>query len=52
MHIGLGLLILAIICMPIMLLAKPCCFRGDPPHDDELDEIEFTNLNSRRNDPE
>jgi len=47
MHIGLGLLIVAVIFIPIMLLAKPCCFRGDPGHDDEQDEIEFTNINNR-----
>jgi len=52
MHIGLGLLMVAIICIPIMLLVKPCCFRGDPPPEDEKDEIEFTNINNRGNEPE
>jgi hypothetical protein len=52
MHVGLGLLIVAVIFIPIMLLVKPCCFRGDPGHDEEQDEIEFTNINNRGGDAE
>lgn len=47
MHIGLALFLVAVVMIPIMLFVKPCCFRGDPPHDDEHDEIEFTNINNR-----
>lgn len=47
MTIGFVLFIIAVICIPIMLFVKPCCFRGDPPHDEEQDEIEFTNINNR-----
>lgn len=41
--IALILLGIVIIMIPIMLLAKPCCFRGKPKVSDE-NEIEFTNI--------
>jgi len=45
MHIGFWLLVIAVICIPIMLLCKPCFFRGEPAHE-ENEEIEFTNINN------
>ena len=45
MRIGFWLLVLAVICIPIMLLCKPCFFRGEPAHE-ENEEIEFTNINN------
>lgn len=48
-RIGFVLLVIVIILIPIMLFAKPCCFRGDPGHDDEEGEnnqIEFANINN------
>lgn len=47
MSIGLALLVIVVILIPVMLFVKPCCFRGDPGHDDEHDEIEFTNINNQ-----
>lgn len=32
--IGFALLIIVVILIPIMLFVKPCCFRGDPGHDE------------------
>jgi len=43
MRIGLVLLVIVVILIPIMLFAKPCCFRGDPGHEDE-GEVEFANI--------
>lgn len=47
MQIGFVLMIIAFVLIPVMLLVKPCCFRGDGGHEDEHDEIEFTNINNR-----
>lgn len=47
MEIGLVLFVVAVVMIPIMLFVKPCCFRGDAAHEDEQDEIEFTNINNR-----
>lgn len=43
-NVGFALLILVIICIPIMLFVKPCCFRKAPAPEDE-NEIEITNIN-------
>lgn len=45
-NIGLALLVIVVILIPVMLFVKPCCFRGDPGHDEDHDEIEFTNINN------
>lgn len=43
---GTALILLAVVfvMIPIMLLAKPCCFRGKPKVADD-NEIEFANIN-------
>lgn len=43
MTIGLVLLVIVVILIPIMLFVKPCCFRGDPGHENE-GEVEFANI--------
>ena len=47
--IGTILLALYVGLIPVMLLVKPCCFRGGS-HKDEQDEIEFTNINRMEGD--
>jgi hypothetical protein len=43
MSIGFAFLVIVVILIPIMLFVKPCCFRGDPGHEEE-NEIEFANI--------
>lgn len=42
--LGLILGLIAIAVIPIMLCAKPCCFRGGKHEDPDLEEIEFSDI--------
>lgn len=42
-HIGIALLLIAIVMMPVMLLVKPCCCLGSGHHQVN-DEIEFADI--------
>lgn len=46
MGIGFTFLVIAVIMIPIMLLVKPCFFRGEEPAEDH-EEIEFTNIQNQ-----
>lgn len=48
MHVGLGLLIVVVLLIPVMLLCKPCFFRGEEAHEEE-NEIEFANIQNVEN---
>jgi len=47
-NIAMVLLVIAIAFIPIMLLVKPCCCTSE--HEEEHDEIEFTNIRNADND--